>query len=321
LIPEDKWFYFTGGKKASTIEELKEVLHTISDSEFVFHVNAGKNDFANWVEGVFGEKDLADDMRHVLEKKDTSAVLARFLKSREPKEHRHEEHHHEKHAHGPVQKAFLQEELPVFEFPKEIEDHSGSKDSAAERKEVEPKVKEGKREGRKEERREERAFERFDAAQETGARTQELRPGKVTLEEVAPEKDLNKELAELPDLWADGEGPPGEEHGEEKGSEERQEETMAGGHPEDLTRQVREHDLSDNELKDIVMNARKDFHDDLERQDHAGHGAFGAKDDLIPPVRKHEEHKFIIKEFIYGFILGLIFGLVMLGVLFNIKGC
>lgn len=69
MIADDKWFYFVGGKKASNLEELKQVLRIIDEAEFVFHVNAGKNDFANWAEGVFQEKELADEMRKIFEKK------------------------------------------------------------------------------------------------------------------------------------------------------------------------------------------------------------------------------------------------------------
>jgi hypothetical protein len=82
LVTEDKWFYFVGGRKAGSIEELEKVLPEIDDAEFVFHVNSGKNDFANWVEGVFNEKELASEMRGVLEKPRMIELIGRFLLKR-----------------------------------------------------------------------------------------------------------------------------------------------------------------------------------------------------------------------------------------------
>lgn len=79
MITEDKWFYFVGGRKVSSIEELRSVLEAVDDNEFTFHCNSGKNDFANWVEGVFAERDLANRMRGVTAKNSMVIVLAGFL--------------------------------------------------------------------------------------------------------------------------------------------------------------------------------------------------------------------------------------------------
>ncbi|MFH0870379.1 MAG: hypothetical protein V1866_04975 [archaeon] len=79
MITEDKWFYFVGGRKASSIEELRSVLEAIDDNEFTFHCNSGKNDFANWVEGIFAERDLARRMRGVAAKNSMIILLAGFL--------------------------------------------------------------------------------------------------------------------------------------------------------------------------------------------------------------------------------------------------
>jgi len=101
VIDDYKRFYFAGGKSAGSIEELALSLKEISDSEFVFHVNTAKNDFANWMEGVFEEHDLAAELRRVMERKDTVRLLEQFIhRKKKQNETRQDEEaaHHEKHS-------------------------------------------------------------------------------------------------------------------------------------------------------------------------------------------------------------------------------
>ena len=46
-----------------SLDELSEAISLIDLETFQRHVNGEKNDFANWVEHVFGEKALADRLR------------------------------------------------------------------------------------------------------------------------------------------------------------------------------------------------------------------------------------------------------------------
>jgi hypothetical protein len=78
-MPEHKWFYFKHGRRASNIEELKTALESIDESEFKHHVNDDRNDFANWVENVFGEEKLAGRMREVGSKEGIIIMLDDFL--------------------------------------------------------------------------------------------------------------------------------------------------------------------------------------------------------------------------------------------------
>jgi len=78
-MPEHKWFYFKHGRRASNIEELKTALESIDESEFKHHVNNDKNDFANWVEDVFGEQKLANSMREASDKGGIIILLDDFL--------------------------------------------------------------------------------------------------------------------------------------------------------------------------------------------------------------------------------------------------
>lgn len=46
-----------------SLDDLSEAINLIDPETFQKHVNAEKNDFASWVEHVFGEEKLADDLR------------------------------------------------------------------------------------------------------------------------------------------------------------------------------------------------------------------------------------------------------------------
>lgn len=51
------------GQKLQSLDELSEAINLIEPDTFEAHVNEGKNDFANWVEHVFGEIELANLLR------------------------------------------------------------------------------------------------------------------------------------------------------------------------------------------------------------------------------------------------------------------
>jgi hypothetical protein len=85
-IPEDKWFYFASGKKAASIEELKNVLEHTGEAEFRHHVYDGRNDFASWIEGVFGETKLGHELREIVDKDGTIIMLEDFLEGKRKKE-------------------------------------------------------------------------------------------------------------------------------------------------------------------------------------------------------------------------------------------
>lgn len=57
------YFYLHNGMDVKSLHELLNVLKTIDKATFEWHVNPGKNDFANWVRHVFGNKSLADDIQ------------------------------------------------------------------------------------------------------------------------------------------------------------------------------------------------------------------------------------------------------------------
>jgi len=78
-IRPENYFILGNGGAIKDIKELADILDHLSDDEFRYHVDEKKNDFANWVRDVFLEKELADRLSAVKDKKDTQIILLKFL--------------------------------------------------------------------------------------------------------------------------------------------------------------------------------------------------------------------------------------------------
>lgn len=76
-IAEHQYFRTKDGKILTNIEELGRAIKEMEDHTYHHHVSHDKNDFANWVEGVFSEKELAKHLRQAKNKKEMSDLLIR----------------------------------------------------------------------------------------------------------------------------------------------------------------------------------------------------------------------------------------------------
>ncbi|MGB9748434.1 MAG: hypothetical protein ACP5H9_00450 [Candidatus Woesearchaeota archaeon] len=74
-IPPEKYFVLRTGDRIKNIEELKSYLSFMDDETFKHHVKNHKNDFANWIEHVFGKKELAYSLRNCSTKEEMIDVL------------------------------------------------------------------------------------------------------------------------------------------------------------------------------------------------------------------------------------------------------
>ena len=91
MVKPEKYFYLEDGGVFKNIKELALRLDEVSDEVFRSHVNESKNDFANWVEHVFKEKELAEKLRGILDKKDFQIELLKHLvkgKTKKLKKHK-----------------------------------------------------------------------------------------------------------------------------------------------------------------------------------------------------------------------------------------
>ena len=55
-------FHLCTGKVISSVKELYEEIHHMSEDVFSHHVTSHRNDFSNWIKDVFGEKSLSEDL-------------------------------------------------------------------------------------------------------------------------------------------------------------------------------------------------------------------------------------------------------------------
>ncbi len=77
--PEKYNFHLHDGRKLKSVYELIDELETMTDEAFRQYVTDVDNHFANWVEGVFGEKSLADELRHIKNRVDTQRAILKHL--------------------------------------------------------------------------------------------------------------------------------------------------------------------------------------------------------------------------------------------------
>lgn len=68
-ISEKEAFRLKNGEMLWSLQDLKSKLPNIPDEVFSYHISNPKNDFSNWIEGVFGKADLAKSVRRIKTKK------------------------------------------------------------------------------------------------------------------------------------------------------------------------------------------------------------------------------------------------------------
>jgi hypothetical protein len=79
--PKEKVFYLADGRKVKSLLELTEALENMSEDVFRHHVSAARNDFSNWINDVFKDKELAQDIKGVRDRADAEIrLLKHFVK-------------------------------------------------------------------------------------------------------------------------------------------------------------------------------------------------------------------------------------------------
>lgn len=80
--PKNREFYLVDGRKLKDLRELALSLGDLPDQAFWHHVNDARNDFANWIEEIFEEKELARTLRATRSKLDSQIAILRHLVSK-----------------------------------------------------------------------------------------------------------------------------------------------------------------------------------------------------------------------------------------------
>ncbi len=78
-VQPDKCFWVSNGWIIRSLKELPLALRKMNNDTFVYHVNKGKNDFANWVADVVGDKKLAASIRTTYNKADMIAEIEKRI--------------------------------------------------------------------------------------------------------------------------------------------------------------------------------------------------------------------------------------------------
>lgn len=77
--PPEKMFWVHGGQTLGNLRDLAQALSSMSDNQFLCHLNHEKNDFAKWTEEVLEDAECARDLRRSKSKKAALGVVERVL--------------------------------------------------------------------------------------------------------------------------------------------------------------------------------------------------------------------------------------------------
>ena len=77
--PVERHFVVADGRKLKSLVDLAKALETMSEEVFRHHVNDIRNDFSNWVNDVFQDAGLSEELAKVKDKAGSEIVLLRKL--------------------------------------------------------------------------------------------------------------------------------------------------------------------------------------------------------------------------------------------------
>lgn len=73
-------FWVHQGPVLKNLKELNNALRSMSDDTFKHHVSKDKNDFANWIQDILHQKELAAKVRRLKTKSGIQKAVDTFLK-------------------------------------------------------------------------------------------------------------------------------------------------------------------------------------------------------------------------------------------------
>ena len=78
-LPEHHYFVMVSGQKVKNVKELADTLEAIDEELFRHHVNDVKNDFSNWIQDIFEETDLAEELKKEKSKDKTRLIIYKHI--------------------------------------------------------------------------------------------------------------------------------------------------------------------------------------------------------------------------------------------------
>lgn len=77
--PKGKYFRLLNGRRLKNVAELIDALEQINDDIYHHHANQHRNDFSNWLNDVFKEKNMAKEMKRAESRLEAQRVLLRTV--------------------------------------------------------------------------------------------------------------------------------------------------------------------------------------------------------------------------------------------------
>jgi hypothetical protein len=77
--PAEHYFILANGQPIKNVKELADALEHLADDVFNHHVTHDKNDFANWIQHIFEDTELAKELAGTKDKHHTRIVLYKHI--------------------------------------------------------------------------------------------------------------------------------------------------------------------------------------------------------------------------------------------------
>ena len=74
-LPSEHKFWLQSGTNVKNLHELYEELDTMKDDIFLHHVGHHRNDFADWVQNTYQDRELADRLRHAKSRQEAKRAI------------------------------------------------------------------------------------------------------------------------------------------------------------------------------------------------------------------------------------------------------
>ena len=78
-VPKNKEFFLADGRRIKSLKELAFAFRDMGDDVFWHHVNDARNDFVSWIEEVFEEKELAEELKEIRDKLNSEVAVLRHI--------------------------------------------------------------------------------------------------------------------------------------------------------------------------------------------------------------------------------------------------
>ena len=79
IIRPENYFFLSDGRVLKDLFELAETLETMNNDVFCHHVNDFRNDFSNWINDIFDESQLADEIRVIRNPHEMQVIILKHV--------------------------------------------------------------------------------------------------------------------------------------------------------------------------------------------------------------------------------------------------